>query len=306
MNVEHLKVFINAAQTLSFSETAQHLHVTQPTVSKYIRDLEQTLGIRLFDRSKAGLCLTEAGHAILPWAKHLLLECSKFQDLAKSLEDDVSGQIQIACTTAAGKYILPQLAARFRQLHPHVQISILACTHEGALERLLDEEADLGVISSEVGSDRLDCQYFFTDRIILIAPAGHPWADKQYIEPEDLLPEPLIMREATSGTRRVLLSELAAHDISLEDLNVFLEVGNAEAIVATVGSGIGVSFVSRMAAAYAMAFECVVEVPVRGFDLRRKICMARRSTASTNRARDVFWGFIRDPANEDLYSLANL
>jgi DNA-binding transcriptional LysR family regulator len=103
-----------------------------------------------------------------------------------------------------------------------------------------------------------------------------------------------------------LLSELAANDISLDDLDVFLEVGNAEAIVASVGAGIGVSFVSRMAAAYALAFECVVEVPVLGFDLQRKICMVRRAMPVPNRAQEVFWGFIHDPVNDDLYRLASL
>lgn len=306
MDIEQLRIFLDAAKTSSFSETAQRFHVTQPTVSKRIRDLEQDLEVRLFNRSGAGLHLTEFGIAILPWAEHLLQEYRNFQDLVKSVQGEVTDHLHIACTTAAGKYILPQLASRFRRRHPHVQISILACTQEGALERLLEEEADLGVVSSEVGSDCLDCQYFFTDRIILIAPEDHRWANLQYIEPSDLLEEPMIMREPTSGTRRVLLSELATHDISYGDLNIFLEVGNAEAIVSTVGSGIGVAFVSRMAAAYAMAFECIVEVPVKGLDLRRKICMARRATAAPNRARDVFWGFIREPTNDDLYRLASL
>jgi len=303
MDIERIKIFLDAAQTLSFSETAQHIHVSQPTVSKYIRDLEISLGIRLFDRSGAGLRLTEAGQTMLPWANRLLQEYGKFQDLAQSLDGEVTGQLRIACTTAAGKYILPQLAARFRRRHPHVRINILACTQGGAIERLLEEDADLGVVSFETGSGRLDCQTFFTDHIILIVPADHRWAEKQFIEPADLLEEPLIMREQTSGTNRALLTELAAHDISFDDLDVFLEVGNAEAIVSLVGSGVGVSFVSRMAAEYALALKRVVEVPVQGLDLRRTISMARRSAASTNRARDVFWGFVHDPENEELYRL---
>jgi DNA-binding transcriptional LysR family regulator len=201
---------------------------------------------------------------------------------------------------------LPRLAARFRHRHPHVQVKILSCTQENALGHLLGEEAELGVVSFEAGANGLDCQHFFTDRIILVVPANHPWAGKRYIEPAELLDVPLIMREDTSGTRRALLSELAAHDISLDDLEIFLEVGNPEAIVATVGAGVGVSFVSRMAAAYALGFECVVEVPVLGFDLRRKICMVRRSMPVPNRAQDIFWGFIHDPINDDLYRLASL
>jgi len=306
MDIDRLKVFIDASQTFSFSETAKRMHVAQPTISKYIHDLEQDLGVRLFERSKRGLRLTQAGQTILPWANHLVLECNQLEDLAKSLDGDVTGKLRIACTTAAGKYLLPHLAARFRRIHPHVQICILSCTQVGAIERLLENDAELGVVSYEMENKQLHCQYFFTDHIILIVPADHPWAQKQFIEPPDLLGEPLIMREPTSGTRRALLSELAAHDITENDLNILFEVGNAEAIVAAVGAGIGISFVSHMAAAYALAFECVVEVPVQGIDLRRKICMARRTIPTSNRALDVFWRFIHDPENDDLYRLSSI
>jgi DNA-binding transcriptional LysR family regulator len=162
MDIDRLNTFIDAAQTLNFSETAHRLHVSQPTISKYIRDLEQSLGVHLFDRSAAGLHLTEAGRTILPWARRLVRECGKLEDLAKSLDGDVAGQLRIACTTAAGKYILPQLAARFRHRHPHVQFNILSCTQENAIDHLLGEEAELGVVSFEAGASGLDCQYFFT------------------------------------------------------------------------------------------------------------------------------------------------
>ncbi len=301
MDINKLKVFIDAAETLNFSETAQRLHVTQPTISKYIRDLENELSIRLFERSATGISLSEAGKAIQPWAQKLLSECRKFEDLASSLDEEVTGRIRIACTTAAGKYILPQFGARFRQLHPHVQISILSCTQEDALERILDEEADLSVVSSETRLERIEIQNFFVDQIIMIAPANHPFAHRKWIDLSEIFDEPVIIREPTSGTRRAVLAELAAHDITLEDLNVLLEIGNAEAIVAAVGAGLGLSFVSRLAASCALAFGSVVEVPVNEIDLKRQICMARRVLANPNRARDVFWGFIHDPMNDDLY-----
>jgi DNA-binding transcriptional LysR family regulator len=306
IDLNRLNTFLEAAETLNFSETAQRLHVSQPTVSKYIRDLERDLGVQLFDRNGAGLRLTDTGQSLLPWARKLIQQSNDFSGMVKSFQEDITGDLRIACTTAAGKYILPQLAARFRQRLPGVRISIPACTQEDAFERLLGEEADLGVLSVETAGNGLECQCFFTDHIILIVPAHHPWVARQFVEPADLLDAPLILREPTSGTRRTVLSELAAHDITLDDLNVLLEVGSAEAIVASVGAGIGVSFVSRMAAAYALAFECVVAVPVTGLDLRRRICMARRRLAVPSRAQEAFWSFVHDPGNADLLRLAEM
>jgi len=113
----------------------------------------------------------------------------------------------------------------------------------------------------------------------------------------------MIMREPAAGTRRALLLTLAAHDISLDNLDVFLEVGNAEAIVTAVSNNLGVSFVSRLAAAYALAWGAVVEVPVSGIELKRELCMARRLLAQPNQVQETFWSFIHHPENDDLFAL---
>jgi DNA-binding transcriptional LysR family regulator len=127
---------------------------------------------------------------------------------------------------------------------------------------------------------------------------------RSHIEPEDLLEEPMIFREAASGTRRVLLTELAKHDITLDDLNVFLELGNAEAMVRTFTVGFGVSFVSTLAAACPIERGYVVEVPVAGFELQRRIYMVRCSLDEPNRPQEAFWSFVHDLADADLLRLA--
>src|SRR5690606_32178022 len=110
----------------------------------------------------------------------------------------------------------------------------------------------------------LESQKFFRDTITLIVPSNHRWATRSSIEPAELLGEPLILREDTSGTRRVMLTEFAKHDISLDDLKVFMEVGNAEAIVRTVAAGYGVSFVSTMAVGDLRKKGQIVELSVDG------------------------------------------
>jgi DNA-binding transcriptional LysR family regulator len=300
-----LKSFLHVAENLSFSEAAKHLHLTQPTISHHIKILERDLGVELFTRSGPNLKLTEAGRLLLPWARKLIRQSIEMQEMMASLQQKIIGHLRIACSTTAGKYVLPLLAARFCQRHSGIRVSILTCTPEHVVPRLLEEEANLGVVSSyEVCGNELQCQEFFRDSISLIVPANHPWAIRQCIEPGDLLGEPMIIREPTSGTRRVMLTKLAQHDITLDDLNVFLELGNAEAIVRTVAAGFGVSFVSTLATACLVERGYVVEVPVAGLELRRTIYMIRRSLEVPNRPQEVFWGFIHDPSNADLLRLA--
>jgi DNA-binding transcriptional LysR family regulator len=303
IDIIKVETFLRAAETLNFSETAKQLHMSQPSVSHQIKTLEQDLGVTLFDRSGAGLLLTEAGRIMLPWARRLVHDMNNMQSMMSSLEQEVVGNLQIACSTTAGKYILPQLAARFRQRYPGIQVNIPACASEQVTLDLMDGRANLGVLSREVYDPNLEAQEFFHDHISLIVPASHRWALRSSIEPSELLEEPIIMREPTSGTRRVVLEELAKNDISLDDLNVFMVLGNAEAIVRTVASGYGIGFVSILAATYPIERGSVVDLPVDGLNLERTIFMVRNSLGETHRPRDVFWSFVHAPENADLLDL---
>ncbi|MBZ0293327.1 MAG: LysR family transcriptional regulator [Anaerolineae bacterium] len=299
-----LQAFLFAAQSLSFSEAARHLNLSQPTISHHIKGLEQDLGVELFHRSGSKLKLTEAGHLLLPWARRIMHESVEVQQMLGSLHERIAGHIRIACSTTTGKYILPQFAGRFRAQHPNVQISILACTQVNVIPRLLREEADLGVVSYDACGGEFECQDFFADHIILIAAREHPWASRDCIDLSELLDVPFIVREETAGTRRVMLAELGKHDITLDDMNIFLEVGNAEAIVKMVELNFGVSFVSRSAASWAINNGTVVEVPVHGVDLRYQIYMIRPEMYSANRAVEAFWASVHDPVNIDLLRLS--
>lgn len=299
-----LQVFIQAADTLNFSKAAKMLNLSQPTVSHHIRTLEADMGVKLFHRDGPNLKLTETGRFLLPLARKLVRSAISFQELVASVKEDVVGHLRIACSTTSGKYILPRLAARFRQYYPGVRISILRCTQEDITSKLLEGDANLGVVSYETRGKGLEIQEFFVDHISLIVAESHPWVSAKSITPDDLIDEPLIIREPQSGTRRVLLTELAKHDIRLDDLNIFLELGNAEAIVDTVSAGYGISFVSRLSTACMLQNKAVIEVPVKELTLSRKIYMVRKEIDAPNRPQEVFWSFIHNPENLDLIQMA--
>ena len=303
VNIERLYVFLEAAQTLSFSETAQRLHVSQPTVSKHIHDLELELGVELFERTGAKPRLTETGRTLLPWARKLVKQSNVLEDIAHSIRQDVAGSLTIACTTTAGKYILPQLAARFRQQYPQVRVSIPSCAQADVISYLLERDAHLGVVSQEIYNADMESQGFFSDSIALIVPAAHPWATRTSVDPDELLEEPMILREPSSGTRRVVLEELAKNDIAVDDLNVFLELGNAEAIVRTVAAGYGVAFVSTLAAECPLARGQIASVAVNNVNLKRDIFMVRKSLVTPHRPQEAFWSFVHDATNADLLQL---
>jgi DNA-binding transcriptional LysR family regulator len=300
-----LQVFLRAAENLSFSVAARTMHMTQPTISRQIRALEDDLRVTLFERSRGGLILTEAGRLLVPRARKLLCQTCDLKQVMESLQEEVVGEIRIACSTTAGKYILPQVAARFCHQHPDVWVSIMRCTAGYVVPQLLEAEADLGVVSYEICGPDLECQQFFVDSMILIAPANHAWASVGEIDPCELLDQRFLIREPTSGTRRVMLTELAKHDITLDDMNLFMELGSAEAIVRTVEAGFGVSFVSRLAADWAIRQGSVIEVAVNEMTLSRQVYMVRKIICERKRAVDAFWSSVHHPLNADLLHLAD-
>lgn len=303
LNLHELNVFVEAAQAQNFSVAARRLYLSQPAVSQHIRNLEQQLGLELFERRGRALTLSAAGHALLPLAQEALRSVKKLEETMSSLHGQVIGELTIACSTTVGKYILPRLVAGFRHQHPAVRVIVNVMSRRAAVDWLLEDRAEIAVVSTHLHHRDLEFNPFLQDQVVLIAPAGHPWTDGRVVLPADLRGAAFIMREPTAGTYEVVTEGLAAHGLGVEDLDVALTLANAEATVMSVEAGIGLAFVSRLAAAQAIALGKVQEVPVQGMSLTRTIYMARHTRHASTPLEQAFWNFARDPATEPIRRL---
>ncbi|MCS7040859.1 MAG: LysR family transcriptional regulator, partial [Caldilineales bacterium] len=288
----------------NFSVAARRLHLSQPAVSQHIQALERELGIALFHRQGRQVKLTEAGHVLMPLAYDLLAHSCRVEETMRSLGGELVGVLTIACSTTTGKYILPHLIARFRERHPAVRARVDVLSQRMALERLRDGHVDLAITSSRLPHKDLVYQDFFTDYVVLIVPADHPWAKLPSVRPTDLCSVPLIIREETSGTWQVVQEGLARHGVTLDRLNIVMELGNAEAIAMAVEEGIGVAFVSRLVAKRGMVLGRIREVPVEGLELHREIAMAYNAARPGTAVRQAFWQFVHEPDNAVLLQRA--
>jgi DNA-binding transcriptional LysR family regulator len=294
LNLDALKVFLAAAEHGSFSEAGRQIHLSQPAVSQIIQGLERQLGAQLFVRQGRTAQLTEGGQMLVPMARELLNSAQRVEQTMLSIQGEVIGEMSIGCSTASGKYLLPGLIARFRRQYPQVRLNVLVTSRESVINKLLNGEVALGVSSKQIEHTDLEYQDFFKDNVILIVPANHPWAQYRKIYPDDLLDEPMILREEVAGTREVLMDGLQKRDISPEMLNVAMVLGNAEAIEMAVEEGLGVAFVSRLAASRGLELGRVVEVEVEGMELSRNIYLVRNRKQPFTRAQMEFWQFIKE------------
>ena len=298
-----LNIFVHAAETLSFTEAAKRLHISQPAVSMQISNLERRLNTVLFDRSGRKISPTEAAEVLLPMAREMINYSSNIEEAMASLHGSMTGHLQIACSTSAGKYILPRIIARFREMHPDVRVTVSVCGPDAAIERVCDGRSQLGILSSEAGCRDVEYRHFFTDRVVLIVPPQHRWTTQESVGPEELVGQPFILREETSGTRRVMLAGLLEHGIRLHDLDVVMELGNAEAIASSVEAGIGCAFVSRIVTRRCIEAGYVVEVPVREIHLERDLNMIRSSRRAQTRIQAAFWDFAHTPENSAVLAM---
>ncbi len=298
LNLEVLNIFLTVADLGSFSEAGRQLHISQPAVSQAIQGLEKQLAVQLFLRQGRSVHLSEAGQLLRPMAQELVASSRRIEETISSLQGEVVGELNIGCTTASGKYLLPGLIARFRRLFSRVHINVLVTSRDSLVNKLRNGDVALGVMSKKVENHDFEYQDFYQDDVILIAPANHPWAKYRQVFPDDLLDEPMILREEAAGTREVVADGLRQHDITPEMLNIAMVLGNAEAIEMAVEEELGIAFISRLAAARGLALGRVVEIKVEGMELYRNLYLVRNHRQPFSRSQMEFWDFVKNTRSE--------
>lgn len=292
LDAHQLNVFLIAAETLNFTEAAQRLHMSQPSVSQHIQSLEQQFGLPLFNRAGRHLELTEAGLTLVPLAREMVGRSVQIKETMESLKGDVYGHLLVGCSTTPGKYVLPQLLAEFHRHHPRVRVTCQVTSQKDSLQMLCDGEVHFTLASEFLVSCKdVEFRQFMIDPVILICPLDHPWASRHEIDPEELREADFIIREENSGTRTVMRLAFEDHGLAEDELNILITLGNSEAIAIAVQEGIGVGFVSSMV--YTRLVENrVAVVKIRGMDIKREIFIGRNTRVPASAAQAAFWEFI--------------
>lgn len=292
LDIHQLNVFLVAAETLNFTQAAQLLHMTQPSVSQHIQYLERHFDMELFIRNGRNLELTDAAMALLPLAREAVTLSIRTDETMNSLKGSIYGHLIVCCSTTPGKYILPNLLARFHRKYPQVRVTCQVSAQAEALRSVAEGDAHFALFSmGHTHYADIETFSFLCDPIVLIAPLDHTWAQQGEIDPGDLMDGDFIMREPTSGTFHAVSDALASHDVSINDLRILITLGNAEAIALAVQEGIGVGFVSEMVVER-LCKGTVAQIPIRGMEICREIYVGHNSRRPATNAQTAFWNFL--------------
>jgi LysR family transcriptional regulator, low CO2-responsive transcriptional regulator len=243
----HLETFAEAAESGSFTAAARALGLTQAAVSQRIQALEQLLGVPLFERHGGRVLLTEAGRRLHEYARRILALHSEALRELTGKQAPLTGELSLAASSVPGEHLLPDLLARFRERHPHVQVRATVTDTREVLHRVEQGEAHLGLVGGKADNPHLEFRCFACDRLLLVVPAGHPWGRRKRVTLEQLCEQPLILREAGSGSRWCLERALTQAGKSLGELRVALELGSNDAIKEAVVRGLGLAVLSNHA-----------------------------------------------------------
>ena len=266
VTLRQLRTFKAVADLNSFSLAAQHLRLSQPSVSYQVKELEEALGLPLLDRLGKRVHLTEAGSVLYSYARRILDVLDEAALALEEMRGIKRGKLRVGASTTVGIYLLPAALGAFKKLHPGLVISLEIGTRARVQEQVLRNELDLAVVGPALKDPDLAILPFITDELVVIAPAGHMLAGRRGLVLKDLEDQPFVMREPASGSRWSL--EKAARKAGAK-LNVAMELGSNGAIKHAVASGLGLAVVSRYACALELSSKRLVELDVRGFPIRR-------------------------------------
>jgi DNA-binding transcriptional LysR family regulator len=271
----YLDTFAEAAERSSFTAAARVLGLTQAAVSQRVAALEKELAVPLFDRRGGRVLLTEAGRRLYDFAQRIASLHRQARQEVGGRTVPVTGELSLAASSVPGEHLLPALLSAFRERHPHVRIRATVHDSRAVLDQVEQGEAHLGLLGGKGDSPHLEYHAIAADELKLVAPPGHPWTSRKVVSLGELSGQPLVLREAGSGSRWCLEQGLAQVGKSLRDLHVALELGSNEAIKEAVLRGLGLAFLSGLSVEKELRAGTLVAVRLDGLRLAREIVVVR-------------------------------
>ncbi len=241
-SLNSLLVFHQVAKFKSFSVAAEELYISQPAVSKHIKELEQKIGIGLFRRGRGGVRLTEAGEILFKHTHKISSHLLEIENALGIFKKDHHGVLKIGTTESYAKCLMPKLLSGFQTSHPSIKITLEVGNSEEIEKGLLDYKSDLGLIGAVKASAKFELVPFLKEELVLIVSPDHPLNRRKAVSLKEIKGYPFIIRARGSTTRRILLHAFEEFDIHP---SLLIEAGSSEFIKQWVSEGKGVSVIVK-------------------------------------------------------------
>ena len=291
MNPHRLRTFLAVRRHLNYTRAAEEVFLTQPAVSRQVRQLEEELGVRLFEQIGKSLYLTDAGETLAVEAEKLLGAMERTAEAVRSHRSADRGSVRIGASTTPGFYLLPDLLGQFHRRFPKVALHYTVENSLKIEQKIVRNELDLGFVGAHLSNEELELKPLLEDEIVCFTSPSHHLAKVRHIAPSSLEEEMWIIREKGSATRRLFEHWLSSRKGTIRKA---IELTCPEACKALVRAGIGISFMSVHGLRSEIRTKRLMRVPVTGMSLKRPIFLARHSDKPNSPVMESFLAIVEN------------
>lgn len=193
MNLRDLKYIVAVAHTRSFVKAAQQCFVSQPTLSMQVKKLEESLGVKIFERNNKRVLITDVGELIIATAKHILQDVDLIEEISANAQNPLAGNFKLGAFPTLASYILPSLVPLIKNQLPHIRLILVEEKTDTLIQQLKNGDLDAALLAAPIKEDDLVAERLFDDTFKIAVSAQHHLAKQASISPSDLVGEPLLL-----------------------------------------------------------------------------------------------------------------
>jgi DNA-binding transcriptional LysR family regulator len=288
LTLRQLQVFEAAATKLNFSVAAKQLYLSQPAVSMQIKQLEESIGLPLFEQMGKKIFLTEAGRELFHYSRNITQQLGEMEAVFDEMKGLGHGKLTISVVNTAN-YFTPQLLARFCQRYPSINVILQVANRDAVLKQLADNSTDLAILGQPPDGLDISAESFLDNPLVVIAAPDHPLAKLKRVKFARLAEETFLSREQGSGTRSAMERVFAQHKIQP---HISMEMETNEAIKQAVQAGMGLGILSLHSIELELETKRLAMLNVEHFPLLRHWFVAHRSNKRLSSAALAFKEFL--------------
>jgi DNA-binding transcriptional LysR family regulator len=294
LTFRQLQVFESAARTLNFSLAAKQLYLSQPAVSMQIKQLEESIGLPLFEQMGKKIFLTEAGRELFHYSRNITQQLADMEAVFEEMKGLGKGKLTLAVVNTAN-YFTPQLLAKFCQRYPRINVILQVANRDAVLKQLADNSVDLAILGQPPDGLDISAESFLDNPLVVISAPGHPLARLKHVKFTRLAEETFLSREQGSGTRSAMERVFAQHRIQP---HISMEMETNEAIKQAVQAGMGLGILSLHSIELELETRRLAMLNVEHFPLLRHWFVAHRSNKRLSSAALAFKDFLLTDARD--------
>ena len=294
LTLRQIEVFNAVARLRNYTRAAEELHMSQPAVSMQIKQLEDSVGLPLFEQIGKKISLTHAGKHMYSYGRNMADLLEEADEVFEAIKGVERGALSISVATTASHFAT-RLLAEFSKQHSGITIS-LDITNREALRRQLERnERDLVIMGQPPEGIEVTAEAFMENPLVMIAPANHPLVGEKNISLDHFTNEQFVVREQGSGTRYAIERFFEQHGVNF---NTGIEMTSNEAIKQAVEAGLGLGIVSIHTLELELETQRIKLLDVRGFPIRRHWYILQRKDKRLSPAAKAFKDFVLDQAEQ--------